>query len=111
MKEITDEQILAEAALYRINQDDSVAYYAFIQGAKWMREELKPSWAPITHYPIDSAPMVSRWHKIWKCLVTVQHRRAYAENGCEWLSGTKDNTWPEEAFEPYYMTLPEPPTA
>lgn len=75
----------------------------------WVQEETAPRWVPISEYPEHEILKVSRWHKLWKCLVSVEHRRAYAENGCEWLSGTKDNTWPEEAFEPFFMLLPTSP--
>lgn len=71
---------------------------------------LQPEWVPIAQYPDKDIPLVMRWHKLWKCPVAVQHRRAYADNGCEWLGGTRDNTWPEEAFEPFFQVLPQPPT-
>ena len=66
-------------------------------------------WISIDQYPEDS-PVVQRWHKIYKCIVSVQHRRAYAENQCEWLNATLDNTWPELAFEPFFKPLPQPST-
>lgn len=87
------------------------AYYGngFRDGAQWAIS-LQPEWVPIAQYPDKDIPLVLRWHKLWKCPVAVQHRRAYAENGCEWLGGTRDNTWPEEAFEPFFQYLPQPPT-
>ncbi len=63
---------------------------------------------PIADYPKDINPTVLRWHHIWKCYVSVKHRLAYTDNGCEWIDGTLSNTWPESAFTPFYL-LPSPP--
>jgi hypothetical protein len=72
-----------------------------------LAEREEDRWLPIAQYPKDN-PVVERWHKIYKCTVSVKHRRAYSDQ-CEWITGTLDNTWPEEAFAPFFKSLPTPP--
>ena len=67
------------------------------------------NWIPIAEYPKDS-PVVQRWHKIYKCIVSVYFsERASAAKGCDWVTGTLDHTWPEAAFEPFFKPLPSAP--
>lgn len=70
-------------------------------------EALVPKWIPIDEFPKDKNPTVMRWHKIWKCLVSVKHRLGYVENGLEWIDGTLSHTWPEAAFTPMFYFMPD----
>lgn len=112
MKPITEEQIKEASSIHSdeySKEDKKTASESFYEGAKWAIDQMQAGWIPISEYPADSIKPILRWHKVWRCLVSVQDRRAYAENGCRWISGTKDNTWPEEAFTPFYLNMVQDP--
>lgn len=92
------------------SRDMDVADLAFIAGFKEAISQMQPEWVPIDQYPDKEIPLVMRWHKFWKCPVAVEHRRAYSEPDNEWLDGTRDNTYSETSFEPFFQYLPNPPT-
>lgn len=68
----------------------------------------KDKWVPISEYPTEGSPKVLRWHHVWKCYVTVSHRRENTSNGCEWIDGTLTVVWPEASFTPFFK-YPSPP--
>lgn len=50
------------------------------------------------------------WHQIWGCPVAVQWEPDEDDrDGLPWLTCTRDNSWPVEAFSAW-MPLPNPPT-
>lgn len=63
-----------------------------------------------TDPPKDGTKIV-RWHRIWKCIVTVRWDvfPAEIENTTPWIDGTCTATWPEEAFLPGWMPLIDGP--
>lgn len=66
-------------------------------------------WIPISKYP-KSNPVVQRWHRIYKYPVSVYLKiGASTVEGCDWVTGTLDHTWPELAFEPFFQPLPKAP--
>ena len=67
-----------------------------------------PEWQPIETAPTDETNII-RWHRIWKCPVTVQRNNGRLPGYPEWITGTKDQTWPEDAFLPVWMPLPPAP--
>ena len=48
-------------------------------------------WIPIGEYPKEN-PTVMRWHKTYNCPISVIYRRPYSKDGCNWITGTLDNT-------------------
>ncbi|WP_372393899.1 hypothetical protein ABMY26_00090 (plasmid) [Azospirillum sp. HJ39] len=69
------------------------------------------AWQPISTAPPDESTIV-RWHRIWKCEVSVQRNNGRVPGYPEWITATKDQTWPEDAFLPYWRRpLAAPPAA
>lgn len=67
-----------------------------------------PEWRPIETAP--RAGVVVRWHKVWNCPVAVERNLGRLSEALEWITACKSNSWPEEAFTPYWQPLPEPPS-
>lgn len=59
-------------------------------------------WRPISEAPKDETTIV-RWHRIWKCPVAVQRNNERYPGYPEWITATRDQTWPEDAFLPFWM--------
>jgi len=54
--------------------------------------------------PKDKAKII-RWHKIYKCSVSVYYCKFNAPKShpeCVWTDSIYSNTWPEDAFLPYW---------
>lgn len=67
-------------------------------------------WKNINTMPKDGT-VIQRWHKAWKCPVSVKHNNNTLPSALEWIEGTLATSWPEEAFEPFWMPLPKAPAS
>lgn len=67
--------------------------------------------------PAKDGRRILRFHRIYKCIVTVfyQPKNAIGEdgenNGCVWTTGTLSQTWPEGAFCPEWAEELQPPAS
>jgi hypothetical protein len=58
--------------------------------------------------PPKDGTRILRWHKIYKCTVSVYYNENNAvqddgsSNGCVWTTSTLNCTWPEGAFLEYW---------
>jgi hypothetical protein len=72
-------------------------------------------WKPIESYKKRSCEKVMRWHRVWECWVAVSYTPKSRLTGdaalynCNWVAGTKDNCWPENAFLPGFTPMMPPP--
>lgn len=77
----------------------------FLAGAE---AEAESKWKPISELDLSIPKVVLRWHKMWKCVISVWYSNA--DPMFRWHEKTLTTKWPEEAFEPFYMDeLPQPP--
>lgn len=68
-------------------------------------------WLPIEAY---KGGKIERWHKQYDCIFTVRlmsdsDKLFFGRDHKEWLEVTYANTWPEEAFDPYFRQASNPP--
>lgn len=79
----------------------------FIAG--YEAKEAEDKWIPIEQY---KGGKILRWHKLWKCVVEVESLKEFPffqPSDFDWITATRDNTWKEESFEPYFMNPTPPP--
>lgn len=67
---------------------------------------LDAEWQPIETAPIG---VIQRWHRIWNCPVAVERNNGRFPGRAEWITATKDQSWPEGSFTPHWRPLPVPP--
>ena len=67
------------------------------------------NWQPIETAPSDLTAIM-RWHTIWKCPVAVQRNNGRMPGYPAWITATKDQSWPEEAFTAHWAPIPTGPT-
>ncbi len=62
--------------------------------------------------PPKDGRKIIRWHKVWKCSVSVYYapQNEQDDNKCFWTTSTKSQTWPEEAFLPEWREELEAPS-
>lgn len=100
---VAGEQAEHDAAKRQIN--DALA-------AAWNRRSAADpfAWQPIATAPTDDSTIV-RWHRIHKCEVAVQRNNGRVPSYPEWITATKDQTWPEDAFLPFWRRPMASPNA
>lgn len=60
--------------------------------------------------PFYTAPQnrpIEVWHVLWKCVLTIEHKEL-PDTPYPWVSATRDNSWPTEAFT-HWRELSSPP--
>jgi hypothetical protein len=57
--------------------------------------------------------MIMRWHTLWKVAIPVfwANPKHTQESDTPWIMGTKNCTWPEEAFSGEWAECPLPPSS
>ena len=98
------------ASMLRLAADALDRQAAEITALRAEIEALRGTWRPIAEAPDGIAPM-QRWHKAWKCVVAVSRNAGRISGVREWITATRDQSWPEEAFTPHWMPVPEGPPA
>lgn len=80
--------------------------------AAWNRRSAADplAWQPISTAPSDESTLI-RWHRIWKCEVAVQRNNGRIPGYPEWITATNDQTWPEDAFLPFWRRPMASPNA
>jgi hypothetical protein len=59
--------------------------------------------------PPKDKTRVLRWHKVFKCIITVFYLEN-KENNCNWCEATLCTCWPEDAFTDWWCIAPDDPT-
>lgn len=68
-------------------------------------------WQPIETAPKDGT-IVLRPHTTWGAMAVRHKRKDHSPEftrGFSWMSSDYTRLWPDEAFGPHWMPLPEPP--
>lgn len=65
-------------------------------------------WIGCKDTPAPEDREIERWHKIYKCVVSV--KISSHNHGYKWTDGTLSMQWPEESFLPYWREKSQPPT-
>lgn len=86
------------------------AVRAYDNSAPTSVEAKSDGWLPIEMAPRNETK-IERWHRIFKCVVTVERNNGRIPGYPEWVTGTKDQTWPETAFTPFWRPVSDPPPA
>lgn len=63
------------------------------------------SWQWFSMAPRDG-DLISAWHKVWKCPISVRYVVSNAP--CKWIEASMTTQWPEEAFS-HWQPLPTGP--
>ena len=80
---------------------------AFVAELKDLEQQIDwAGWQPIATAPKDGP--ILRWHVNWGPMTVVPNRHINRKQ-CPWMHVSMENTWPEDAFIPYWHALPEPP--
>lgn len=73
-------------------------------------QEEPQGWQPIETVPKDGTTIL-RPHTIWGAMDVRYQQIAVGGKHYNWMNGDYGNTWPDEAFLPFWMPLPAPPLA
>lgn len=64
-------------------------------------------WKPIDSIPKNGTSII-RYHIIWKCIVSVYYKENVSLTpNCNWITSDYSNSYPEEAFAPYWDYPPQ----
>lgn len=74
-----------------------------------MSERKYGTWYGMESAPLDKTPML-RPHVMWGAMAVIHIPEGIGREKFQWASSNYSPSWPDDAFLPFWMPLPDPPT-